>query len=103
MSRFSATVSSVSSMSSCGTTPSRRRIAGPSVAGSRPRTRRWPAVGGDTAPIMRMVELLPAPLGPRNPNASPLPTRTSIPSTAVNAPNRLTSPRASMTSDTGRR
>ena len=30
-----------------------------------------PAVGGETQPIMRIVELLPAPFGPRKPNASP--------------------------------
>ena len=30
-----------------------------------------PPVGGETQPIMRMVEDLPAPLGPRKPNASP--------------------------------
>ena len=36
-----------------------------------PRMRSAPAVGGETQPIMRMVEDLPAPLGPRKPNASP--------------------------------
>ena len=30
-----------------------------------------PAVTGETQPIMRMVEVLPAPLGPRKPKASP--------------------------------
>ena len=47
-------------------------------------------------PIMRMVEDLPAPLGPRKPNASPGRTSTSMPSTAVKSPNRFTSPRAWM-------
>ena len=37
--RFSWTVSSVSSVSCCGTTPRRARIRGPSIAGSRPRIR----------------------------------------------------------------
>ena len=53
-----------------------------------------PAVGGDTQPIIRMVELLPAPFGPRKPNASPRCTSKSTPSTAVRFPNCLISPRA---------
>ena len=43
---------------------------------------------------MRIVELLPAPFGPRKPNASPCWTSKSIASTAVKSPKRLTSPRA---------
>ena len=57
--------------------------------------RRCPAVGGDTAATIFIVEDLPAPLGPRNPNASPARTSTSMPSTATSSPNRLVSPRAS--------
>ena len=53
-----------------------------------------PPLGGETQPIIRMVEDLPAPLGPRKPNASPGRTSTSMPSTAVKSPNRFTSPRA---------
>ena len=30
-----------------------------------------PAVTGETQPIIRIVEVLPAPFGPRKPNASP--------------------------------
>ncbi len=61
-----------------------------------------PAVTGETQPTIRMVEDLPAPLGPRNPNASPRRTSTSIPSTATKSPNRLVSPRArSSTSPSG--
>ena len=30
-----------------------------------------PPLGGETAPIIRIVELLPAPFGPRKPNVSP--------------------------------
>src|SRR3977135_1531655 len=56
--------------------------------------RNVPAVGGDTQPIMRMVELLPAPFGPRKPNASPRCTSKSTPSTAMRSPNCFTSPRA---------
>src|SRR5215469_2894686 len=92
MSRFSRTVSSTSRVSSCGTTPRRARIAGPSVTGFMPRMTSSPALGGETQPIMRIVEDLPAPLGPRNPNASPRRSSKSMPSTAVNSPNRLVRP-----------
>src|SRR5581483_572123 len=94
MTMFSRTVSSVSSVSCCGTTPRRARMRGPSRAGSRPRIRNVPPLTGETQPIMRIVELLPAPFGPRKPNASPRWTSKSIPSTAVSAPKRFTSPRA---------
>ncbi len=53
-----------------------------------------PSDTGDTQPIIRIVEVFPAPFGPRKPNASPGATVMSMPSTAVNSPNRLTSPRA---------
>src|SRR5690349_12475229 len=91
---FSRTVSSMSSESSCGTTPSRARMSGPFFTGSRPSTRKVPPLGGETQPIMRMVELLPAPFGPRNPNASPFCTSKSISSTATRSSKRFTSPRA---------
>ena len=81
-------------MSSCGHTPSRPRIAGPSTAGSIPRIRSSPPLIGETAAIIRMVLDLPAPFGPRNPNDSPRCTSTSIPLTASNSPNDLRSPRA---------
>src|SRR5262245_5102394 len=51
---------------------------------------------GETQPIIRIVEVLPAPLGPRKPNDSPRATSKSMASTAVNSPNRLVSPRAWM-------
>ena len=69
-------------------------LPGRRATGSRPRMRSVPPVGGDTQPIIRIVEDLPAPLGPRKPNASPGATSTSIPSTAVKSPKRFTSPRA---------
>src|SRR5439155_22467394 len=84
-----------------GTTPRRLRMRGPSASGSMSRTRSVPSVTGETQPIMRMVELFPAPLGPRNPNASPRPTSKSTASTAVNDPNRLVSPRAKMSASSG--
>src|SRR3989440_3892568 len=94
MMRFSRTVSSLSSVSCCGTTPRRPRIRGPSATGAMSRMRSVPAVGGDTQPIIRIVELFPAPFGPRKPNASPRCTSKSIPSTAASSPNFFTSPRA---------
>ena len=48
----------------------------------------------ETAPIIRMVVDLPAPLGPSSPKDSPGGTSKSIPSTAVNSPNRLVRPLA---------
>ena len=50
-----------------------------------------------------MVEVLPAPFGPRKPKVSPCSTRTSIPSTAANCPNRLTRPMASTIGASGAR
>src|SRR5919106_3915864 len=96
MRTFSRTVSSMSSVSSCGTTPRRPRMVTPSFAGSRPKTRSVPSVTGETHPIMRMVDVFPAPLGPRKPNASPRRRAKSIPSTAVKSPKRFTSPWAWM-------
>ena len=96
MTRFSSTVSSASSWSLWGTTPSRARIRWPCVAGSSPKIRSSPSVTGETQPIIRIVDDLPAPFGPRNPNASPRRTSTSMPSTAVKSPKRLTSLRAEM-------
>ena len=54
--------------------------------GRSPSTRRLPPLAGETAPIIRIVELLPAPFGPRKPNVSPRPTAKSIPSTATKSP-----------------
>src|SRR6476469_9355487 len=67
---------------------------GPSPAGSMPRILSSPPLTGETAATIRMVEDLPAPLGPRKPNASPRRTSTSMPLTASKSPNDLRSPRA---------
>src|SRR5690606_28976333 len=91
MSRLFQTVSSVSRLSSWGTTPSRARMSGPSCRGSMPRTRSSPSVTGETQAIIRMVVVLPAPLGPRNPNTSPRCTVKSMPSTTASPPKRLVS------------
>src|SRR3954447_10584797 len=58
-----------------------------------------PPLVGETAAIIRIVEDLPAPLGPRKPNASPRRTSMSMPLTASTgspdrAGNDLRSPRA---------
>jgi hypothetical protein len=53
-----------------------------------------PDVTGETQAIMRIVEVLPAPLGPKKPNASPRATSKSMPSTAISSPKRLPKPRA---------
>ena len=66
-----------------------------------PSTVSVPSVLGETQPIMRMVEVLPAPLGPRKPNASPGATSKSMASTAVKSPKRLVSPRAWISEDSG--
>ena len=47
-----------------------------------------PPDGGETQPIIRIVDVLPAPFGPRKPNASPRSTSKSTPSTATSSPNR---------------
>src|SRR2546427_7483960 len=60
------------------------------------RTGSGPWVLGETRRITRMVDVLPAPFGPRKPNASPWATSKSIASTAVNVPKRLVRPRAWM-------
>ena len=64
------------------------------MAGSSPKIRSSPPVTGETAATIRMVEDLPAPLGPRKPNASPRRTSTSMPLTASNSPKDLRRSRA---------
>src|SRR5438309_19663 len=71
-------------------------MVGPALSGSIPRMDSSPAERGETQEIIRMVELLPAPLGPRNPNASPGWTSKLTPATASNDPNLLTRSRALM-------
>ena len=76
-------------------------MAEPSLAGSRPRTRSVPSVTGEMQATMRMVLVLPAPLGPRKPKAWPGETSKSTASTAVKSPKRLVSPRAWMSEVAG--
>src|SRR5664279_3757155 len=58
---------------------------------SYPATIARPEVGLSSPHNIRMVVDLPAPLGPRKPNTSPLRTSRSIWSTATKLPKRLTS------------
>src|SRR5688572_29826046 len=67
-----------------------------SVRGFILSTRRSPPLAGDAHAIMRIVDVFPAPFGPRNPNASPACTSKSMPSTAVSAPKRFVNPLAWM-------
>src|SRR5580658_6339126 len=56
---------------------------------------------GLTHEIMRIVDVLPAPLGPRKPKDSPWAMVKSTPSTATNSPKRLVRPRASTMGSVG--
>ena len=71
-------------------TEMRWRISTP-LAGQRakPATVAEPELGAMSVPSMRTVVVLPAPLGPRKPNTSPLATLSDRSSTAVRAPKRL--------------
>ena len=69
-----------------GTTPSLARITDPLATGSSPRMVSSPPLGGETQPIMRIVVLLPAPLGPRKPVTSPGRTAKDRPLTAIVPP-----------------
>ena len=63
-------------------------------AGSRctsyPATLPVPEVGGLRVVIIRMVVVLPEPLGPSRPSTEPVGTEKEMPSTAVKSPNLLT-------------
>ena len=61
------------------------------MRGSRPRIESDPEVGCDTAEIIRIVLVLPAPFGPRKPKLSPRSMEKLTPLTASSSPKRLTS------------
>src|ERR1700727_788224 len=67
----------------------------PSFEGSIPSTRSVPPLSGLMHEIIRMVDVLPAPFGPRKPNDSPLAILKSTEATATKSPKRLMSPCAS--------
>ena len=56
---------------------------------AKPATVAEPELGAIRVPSMRTVVVLPAPFGPRNPNTSPLATRSDKLSTAVRSPKRF--------------
>src|ERR1700761_3765359 len=68
-----------------------RRTASRSGTTSWPADRGGPAVGLASVHSMLIVVVLPAPLGPRNPNTSPVATSKSTPRTASTSPKVLTS------------
>ena len=89
--RFSRPVRNSSDDDSCWTYPMDRRTPPGSSATSMPDTRALPDVGLSRVVRIIIVVLLPAPLGPRNPNISPSSTSNVMPSTArTPPPNSLT-------------
>src|SRR5919106_294941 len=71
-----------------------RFISEACATGSIPITVSDPPLGGEVQPIIRMVDVFPAPFGPRKPKASARRTSKSMPSTATRSPNRLLRERA---------
>jgi len=69
----------------------RRRTSRDSRNTSRPATRALPEVAGRKPDSIRIVVLLPAPLGPSRPTISPRPTWNDTFSTAVRPANRFVS------------
>src|SRR4051812_47349240 len=95
-SRFCSTVSVMSRLSSCGTTPHSARATFDCRGSVNPRTSISPSSAIACAVSIRIVVLLPAPLGPSRPTHVPTGTSRSRPSTAVIGPKRLTTPRRRM-------
>jgi hypothetical protein len=76
----------LSSVVSWNTSPMLRRTASRSVVTSCPATQAVPEVGRASVHRILMVVDLPAPLGPRKPNVSPVRTSKSMPRTASISP-----------------
>src|SRR6186713_1416568 len=74
----------------------RRRMASESVAASRPSIVTRPAAGGMKPVRIRMVVVLPAPLGPRKPRISPRATEKERSLMARVGPYDLVSPSTSI-------
>ena len=85
-SRFSATVSCMSSVLFWVTTPILRFTPTGSATTSRPATQARPPVGRTRVVSMPMVVDLPAPFGPSSPKNWPEPTDRSMPRTAGTSP-----------------
>ena len=88
--RFSLPVSNSSTVAAWAVSPMALRTSAGSVCTSYPATRAVPEVGGLRVVIMRIVVVLPEPLGPSSPSTDPVGTEKEIPSTAVKSPNFLT-------------
>ena len=88
-SRFSATVSCMSSVLFWVTTPIRRLTATGCLVTSWPATQARPPVGCTSVVSMPMVVDLPAPFGPRRPKNSPCGMSRSMPRTASTSPREL--------------
>src|SRR3954468_21702891 len=95
-SRFCSTASVMSRLSSCGTTPHSARATFDCRGSVYPSTSSSPSSAIACAVSIRIVVLLPAPLGPSSPTHVPTGTSRSRPSTAVIGPKRLTTPRRRM-------
>ena len=78
----------------------RRRTCSGRVTTSKPATSALPLVGGSRPHSMRMVVVLPEPLGPSMPNTSPREMSRSSPCTATSAPKTLRSARVWTTGGT---
>src|SRR3982751_6571206 len=77
--------------------PTRGRTASAPPGMDRPSTSNSPAVGRTSPRSIRIVVVLPDPLGPRNPKTAPCGTTRSMWSTATWPPrNRLVSPRVAI-------
>ncbi len=87
--RFSLTVRSSYSENFWDMYPIELLIRSRSPLTSKPSTLPSPEDGARMPQSMRIVVLLPAPLGPKKPNISPFPTSKLIESTAVKSPNFL--------------
>ena len=83
----------------CGTTPTWARHSRSSFCGSRPSTLTVPLVRRCAPVRMSMVVVLPAPLGPRKANTSPLSTCRSTLSTATKLPYAFLNPLTVMALD----
>src|ERR1700761_600693 len=66
-----------------------RRTSSRAVTTSKPATSACPALGLVRVQSMLIVVVLPAPLGPRKPKTSPVPTSKPTPLTASKSPNDL--------------
>src|SRR3954453_17601485 len=97
-SRFCSTVSVMSRLSSCGTTPHSARATFDCRGSVNPSTSISPSSAIAWAVSIRIVVDLPAPVGPSRPTHVPAGTSRSRPSTAVMRPKRLTTPRRRMAS-----